>query len=153
MKVFKPCGPKVKCLVKAACHVHYPLKECIAYFTDGEEKEYFLYKGKYIVFLKKVFNSSIISLLDSLDIHTLDRLGAVWLYGDQLFFLWKAFVPKKWSGQAVLLASNGELGMYVVKKRFDGQYSIYPNKNGGYSINGESVSISIKEGEVCEWAV
>ena len=153
MRIFKPCGPKSECLAMPAQYVRYPLKEWISYFTDGEKKEYFHYKSKYIVFPKKVFNSSVLSLLDSLDIHILDRLGAVWFYGDQLFLLWKNFVPKRWSGRAVLLASNGELGVHVVGKCYDGQYSICPEKNGGFCISGESMSISIIDGQIYEWGV
>jgi len=144
MKTFEPCVLKNKSFLKPIQTIRRFLGIWGSLFTNGEEMDYFLYKTIYVMTPKGVFNLATLALIDSLNIHIFDRLVAVWFYENQLYFLWKYFVPKEWVGQAVLLASNGELGVHHTKaERLTGQYVIHKEKSfSGICIGNISGGIS-----------
>ena len=146
MKTFGPCEQKNEIFVKSIQDIPRFLGAWGSLFTNGEKMDYYLYKGKYVTAPKGVFSSSVLALLDSLRIHIFDRLVSVWLYGNQLYFLWQPLVPKEWVGQAVLSASNGELGVHPTKAGWlTGQYVIHKEKcNPGLYIGNISGGIGVK---------
>ena len=91
------------------------------------------YKGVLIKWGSKDINSTILDLLDDLDIYTHERLLGICECRGGWSFLWKNFVPKDWKGRRVVEASNGDICIWKVQQYQDEQY--YYNENittGGY---------------------
>ena len=94
---------------------------------------FYKYKDILIKWGSKDINTTILDLLDDLDIYTHERLLGICECRGGWSFLWKNFVPKDWKGRRVVEASNGDICIWKVQQYQDEQY--YYNENittGGY---------------------
>jgi len=102
---------------------------------DPKDYGYLIYLGVIIIF-GQIGNTTILDLIDSMDIHTRDRLIGTWEVKDGWSFLWKEFVPKSWKRRRVLETSNGDLCVWKVGSYDkDGQDHCYDDLTGGKCVS------------------
>jgi hypothetical protein len=103
--------------------------------NDPKDYGYLIYLGVIIRFGQSG-NTTILDLIDSLDIYTRDHLIGSWEVKNGWSFLWKEFVPKSWKCRRVLEASNGDLCVWkVVSNDKDGQDYCYYDLSGGKCVS------------------
>jgi hypothetical protein len=102
---------------------------------DPKDYGYLIYLGVVIRFGKSG-NTTVLDLIDSMNIHTRDRLIGAWEVEDGWNFLWKEFVPKSWKCRRVLETSNGDLCAWNVGSNDkDGQDYCYDDRAGGKCVS------------------
>jgi len=92
------------------------------------------YRNVFIRWGSKDINTTILDLLDSLDIYTHERLLGIYECKGGWSFLWNKFIPKNWKGCRVMEADNGDLCIWKVQQFQDEQYCYNVNATTGAYI-------------------
>jgi hypothetical protein len=90
--------------------------------SDEKSYGYSMYKGIFMKWGSKDINTTILDLLDSLDIYTHERLFSICNCNGVWSFYWRGFVPNNWKGRRVVEAYNGDICIWKVQQSQDNQY-------------------------------
>jgi len=118
MKVYKNTRREIDLYDRVSSFFLEPWYQC----SDEKNYGYSTYKSIFIKWGSKDINTTILDLLDNLDIYTHERLFSICECNGGWSFYWRNFVPNNWKGRRVIEASNGDICIWKVQQSQDKQY-------------------------------